>query len=59
MSAAKASRGGTRPGAGRPSLGGRPVTYRLDDATRAILRAAGDGNETEGIRRLASRWRPR
>ncbi len=56
MSNKKSDHGGARAGAGRPALGGKPATYRLPDDVRAILRAAGDGNETEGIKRLAAAW---
>ncbi len=37
---------------GRPYIG-RPVTYRLDHATRETLIRIGKGNESAGVRRAA------
>ncbi len=50
--------GGDRPGAGRPTVGELRINVRLDRATVERLRAIGDGNVSEGIRRAAKTATP-
>ena len=50
----KANRGGKREGAGRPGLGVKRLNVTLDEDTIETLRALGDGNVSEGIRRAAA-----
>ncbi len=50
-------KGGTREGAGKPSLFGKPmkrINVMLDQKTIAILKALGNGNLSEGIRKAAA-----
>ncbi len=52
----KSKRGGARPGAGRPTECGEPmsrVQVSLDQATVTIMRAFGGGNVSAGIRKAA------
>jgi len=53
-------RGGKRQGAGRKKIGGqsRVIRARVADVTEQALMLAGNGNLSEGIRRLADKhWR--
>ena len=56
---APSKRGGARPGAGRPTGDGatglRRVSVLLDPATIDAATAAGDGNVSLGLRRMAQR----
>jgi len=50
--------GGARPNSGRPTVGDVRINVRLDRATVERLRAIGDGNVSEGIRRAAKTATP-